>query len=57
MKLAGYRRRVRRGRCAYTSTLFDGDWALLSYWVHQHTPEGHLISLKIAAMEIDWFYQ
>lgn len=42
---------------AYTSTLFDGDWALLSYWVHRRTPEGHLISLKIAAMEIDWFYQ
>ena len=42
---------------AYTSTLFDGDWALLSYWVHQRTAEGHLISLKIAAMEIDWFYQ
>src|SRR5262245_2837900 len=42
---------------AYTSILFDGDWTLLSYWVHQRTPEGHLISLKIAAMETDWFYQ
>jgi sialidase-1 len=42
---------------AYTSILFDGDWALLSYWVHQRTPEGHLISMKIAAMEVDWFYQ
>jgi len=34
--------------------LFDGDRALLSYYVHQ---QGSRLALKVAVMDIDWFYR
>ena len=40
---------------AYTSVLFDGDWTLLSYFVHQRALD--LVSMKVALVETDWFYQ
>jgi len=39
---------------AYTSLLFDGDRALLSYYVHR---QGSRLALKVAVIDIDWFYR